>query len=243
MLCPGFTMTISPTRTSSDGISSSRPSRSTSAVLGARSISLVMASDVRLFDRVSIYFPMVTSARIMAAASKYRFMAQSWARMRSPRPMAYPMTNSWLTLYAAAAVDPMATSVSILGAPCSSVLNPFSKYFRFRYITGSVRINWVSAKIITFSWPVRIPGSGKPSICPMDTYISTTRNTMDHKSRCFMARVSSDAFFCTSLAAFLTSCPFTEAPYPASVTASIIVFSSTAPSAYSTVMEFCRRFT
>ena len=88
MLCPGFTITSSPTRTSPAGISCSLPSLTTSAVFGARSISFVIASDVRLLERVSIYFPIVTSARIMAAASKYRFMAQSWASSIFPRPMA-----------------------------------------------------------------------------------------------------------------------------------------------------------
>ena len=71
-LLPGFTCRISPARISSAGISSTVPSRSTKAVLGAISISLVMASLVFPLERASRYLPMLISARIMTADSKYR---------------------------------------------------------------------------------------------------------------------------------------------------------------------------
>ena len=70
MLAPGLTISRSPTATSSTGISASTPSRSTSAVLGARSISLVIASPVLPFERVSRNLPSVMSANIMPADSK-----------------------------------------------------------------------------------------------------------------------------------------------------------------------------
>ena len=75
ILWPGFTWTMSPLSTSSAGISKTSPSRSTKAVLGARAMSREMASEVLPLERVSRYFPRVIRARIMAAVSKYRFMA------------------------------------------------------------------------------------------------------------------------------------------------------------------------
>ena len=70
MRSPGRTTTRSPTSTSSTGISTSAPSRRTVAVLGARSISRVMASLVLPLERVSRNLPRVISVRIMPADSK-----------------------------------------------------------------------------------------------------------------------------------------------------------------------------
>ena len=67
---PGRTQTMSPTCTCSMGTETVVPPRSTSAVLGARSISFSMASPVLPLLRVSRYLPSVTSARIIAADSK-----------------------------------------------------------------------------------------------------------------------------------------------------------------------------
>ncbi len=70
MACPGRTAILSPTRTSSTGISTSAPSRSTLAVLGARSIRRVMASLVLPLERVSRNLPRVMRVRIIPADSK-----------------------------------------------------------------------------------------------------------------------------------------------------------------------------
>ena len=70
--CPGRTTTMSPTRTCSTGISTSSLLRITTAVLGAKSIKCVIASDVRLFDFASRYFPSVISVRMVAPDSKYK---------------------------------------------------------------------------------------------------------------------------------------------------------------------------
>ena len=70
MLWPGRMMTMSPGSTSSTGTSSSTPLRSTTAVLGARSISLVMASLVLDLERASSHLPKVISVRMVAAPSK-----------------------------------------------------------------------------------------------------------------------------------------------------------------------------
>ena len=67
---PGRTTTRSSTRTSSTGISTSPPSRSTEAVLGARSISRVMAWPVLPLERVSSHLPRVMRVRIIPADSK-----------------------------------------------------------------------------------------------------------------------------------------------------------------------------
>ena len=70
MEAPGLTKMRSPTATSSTGISTSAPSRRTVAVLGARSISRLMASLVFPLERVSRYLPRVMRVRIMPADSK-----------------------------------------------------------------------------------------------------------------------------------------------------------------------------
>ena len=70
MLCPGRITTMSPGTTSSTGISTSAPLRSTTALLGARSISLEMASEVRLLERASSHLPKVMRVRMVAADSK-----------------------------------------------------------------------------------------------------------------------------------------------------------------------------
>ena len=71
---PSRTASTSPVCTSSTGISVSCPSLTRTAVLGARSISFVMASDVLAFALASINFPRVISVRIMPEDSKYRSM-------------------------------------------------------------------------------------------------------------------------------------------------------------------------
>ena len=67
---PGRTTMRSPTATSSTGTSTSAPSRSTMAVLGARSIRRVMAWLVLPLERVSSHLPRVIRVRIMPADSK-----------------------------------------------------------------------------------------------------------------------------------------------------------------------------
>ena len=67
---PARTMTRSPTRTCSVGMVCSTPSRTTVAVLGARSMSAVMAPVVRPLARASKNLPSVMRVRIMPAESK-----------------------------------------------------------------------------------------------------------------------------------------------------------------------------
>ena len=69
-LSPARTARMSPSRTSSMPMRSSRPSTRRVASLGARSMSLAMASVVLPFARASKYLPSVMSVRIMAADSK-----------------------------------------------------------------------------------------------------------------------------------------------------------------------------
>ena len=71
-LSPGLTRKISPSFTSSAGISTSSPSRSITTVSGASFISLVIASLVFPLERASRYLPSVISVRMVPADSKYR---------------------------------------------------------------------------------------------------------------------------------------------------------------------------
>ena len=81
---PAFTTSVSPACTSSTGTVNSCPSRSTVAVLGARFINLVMASEVLPFARASSVFPNVISVRIMPADSKYKSIIKLWTAAISP---------------------------------------------------------------------------------------------------------------------------------------------------------------
>ena len=74
ILAPGRTITVSPSFSSSTGISISSPLLSTVAVFGARSKSLLIASEVFPLDLASRYFPTVISVRIIDADSKYKSM-------------------------------------------------------------------------------------------------------------------------------------------------------------------------
>ena len=70
MLSPGFTTNRSPAFTCSTGTVTSWPSRSSTAVLGARRIRPFRASVVLPLDRASSILPTVIRVRIMAADSK-----------------------------------------------------------------------------------------------------------------------------------------------------------------------------
>ena len=91
-------------------------------------------------------------------------------------------------------------------------------------------------------------GTGHPHIiCPIEKYISTSKNPSDANSRFFSFGVSwsskaSRAFWFTSAPrpAAPLPLPFTVAPYPASATAFIIALSVASPS---TPMEFVKRLT
>ena len=72
MLSPGFTANRSPFLTCSTLTSTSAPSRSSTAVLGARRIRLLRASVVFPLERASNSLPTVMRVRIMAADSKYK---------------------------------------------------------------------------------------------------------------------------------------------------------------------------
>ena len=67
---PGFTINMSPARTSSTGMRDSFPSLSTRAVFGAIFMSPFSASVVRPLEMDSKSFPTVMRAGIMAADSK-----------------------------------------------------------------------------------------------------------------------------------------------------------------------------
>ncbi len=68
--CPDFTTIMSLIFTSAMGTSTSSPSRIIVAVCGAKLMSFVKASEVRLFDLASKYFPKVIKVRMVAPDSK-----------------------------------------------------------------------------------------------------------------------------------------------------------------------------
>ncbi|MPN57558.1 hypothetical protein SDC9_205252 [bioreactor metagenome] len=70
ILCPGLTAMISPTITSSTGISISSPFRTTRAICGTSLIRELIAEEVFFLDKLSKYFPKVIKVRIMPADSK-----------------------------------------------------------------------------------------------------------------------------------------------------------------------------
>ena len=85
-LMPLRTTRISPFSTSSTGISSSAPSRSTTAVFGAKSISFVIASLVLPLARASRNLPKVISVKIIPADSKYKSIENRCTSAKSPCP-------------------------------------------------------------------------------------------------------------------------------------------------------------
>ena len=74
---PGLTKIISPTITSSIGITTSLPSLINVAVLGASPINFLIACDVFPLEIASKYLPNVIKVKITAADSKYKCIAYS----------------------------------------------------------------------------------------------------------------------------------------------------------------------
>ena len=112
-------MTVSPITISSAGTVTSRPSRRTRALSGARRSRAEMAPVVFLRERCSKYLPTVTRVRIMPADSKYR------SGMPSIRPaMSKPIS---MRLYTRPAAAPKATRESILELTRNSLENPTVK--------------------------------------------------------------------------------------------------------------------
>ena len=56
---------------------------------------------------------------------------------------------------------------------------------------GTVRMSCVRAEIMAFSMPVRMPGTGRPIMEPMATYIRGISRTMEATRRTFMLCCSS----------------------------------------------------
>ena len=113
---PGRTTMVSPTITSSREICISSPSRITVAVLGAKSISLRMDSEVLPFVRSSKYLPSKIRAIITPAVSKYRFLT----RLTSPPAMAYTA----YTPYKYAAPVPRPIKESMFGVNLNRLRRP-----------------------------------------------------------------------------------------------------------------------
>ena len=95
---PGRITTMSPSRHLLRGDRlSPAPSRSTTAVLGARSTSLPMASAVLALERASRNLPTVIRVRIMAADSKYRCVGVLVHQLHVPVAEPIGHAGTWRT--------------------------------------------------------------------------------------------------------------------------------------------------
>ena len=107
----------------------------------------------------------------------------------SPRVCAAVRANRAYTLYTKDAPDPSATSVSILGARCKSPRKPLMKNRWLMTMTAAVSSSWASPSAAGFA--AKKDGRGQPHIvCPMERYMSTSKNPRDAKSRRFRRGVS-----------------------------------------------------
>ena len=123
-LCPGLTIIISPTLTSSTGTSSISPFFSTKAILGAKFMSFSIASEVLPLALPSKNLPKVIKVRITPADSKYRSWEYLITNSMFPVPRPVPILYIAKTPYKAAAPVPTATKESIFGFLFHRVLNP-----------------------------------------------------------------------------------------------------------------------
>ena len=138
-------------------------------------------------------------------------------------------------LYPKAAVAPSATSVSMLGARCHRLLKPLMKNFWLMTMTATVSksssspmATWLRAKKA---------GTGQPHImCPMEKYMSTSKNPSDAISRRLRTGVSRSS----SGSGAACAAPLRDAPYPACCTAAITCAGAAVPS---TPMELVSRLT
>ena len=120
-------------------------------------------------------------------------------------------------------MDPIATNVSMLGAPERTLFHPLTKNFLLINIT--IAASTICITVMPMWFPSRNFGSGRWNmVCPIEKYISTSRNTTDVTSLRLRTglSLSSRAFSWASrefVEDWLSSAPCTAAPYPASSTA------------------------
>ena len=110
--------------------------------------------------------------------------------------------------------EPIATSVSMLGASFTSDLNPFMK--NFWLMTIMIPARSISITETATGLPCRKAGIGKPNImCPIDTYMRTRRSITDEMRRDLRTGVSlfsSDSSSDPKLLSEDLSLPATDAP-------------------------------
>ena len=115
-------------------------------------------------------------------------------------------------LHTKLAIEPIATSVSMLGERCTSPLKPLMKNFWLITITMPASSSCTSPMAMWL--PSNQRGSGQPHImCPMEKYISTSKKPSEAISRRFSlgvswsASASSSALVLAAAAAFLGLAP------------------------------------
>ena len=156
ILEPGLTIIISPTSTSSIGISISLSSLTIIAVLGLSPINFFIASPVLPFARDSKYLPSKTNVIITPALSKYIWCTA----IVSPWVIKYREYK----LYISAALEPIVIKESIVGAFAIIDLTPLEKNLFPAITIGIVKNNWVNAKFNGFISGLIIFGNGNGPI-------------------------------------------------------------------------------
>ena len=135
---PCLTTRISPAATCETGTSISFPSTSFVTLSGARRRSFSISLPVRRFDFSSSHLPTVTRVKMVAADSKYRFIAYPCA---TSSPACTKMRIIITNEYKNETPAPSATSVSILGTFLISALTPLVKKRKFTPITAAVSMH------------------------------------------------------------------------------------------------------
>jgi len=129
---PGLTRMMSPTLSSSTGISSVDPFLITVAERGLKPASFLIACEVLDFARASRNLPSIMSVTIMDEPSKYK-CGIAWPSVKNPG------RNVATTEYRYADIDPIATRVFMSDVFCLSALKaPIRKRSPTQKTTGVV---------------------------------------------------------------------------------------------------------
>ena len=140
----------------------------------------------------------------------------------SPRDVARKIRTRPAILYPNDAAEPMATSVSMFGAPCKRPFAPFRKNRLWITKTTAARTACRDAFTAGFS---RNAGNGSPNIRPIARYIKRSTKPTE-RNRLLRSRLNS--VFTKGSSSFAVS--GATKPYPAAVTAAAISASEASPS-------------
>ena len=128
-----------------------------------------------------------------------------------PSAWARVMASSTYTLHRKETPEPRATSVSMFGAPCRTLLKPLIKNFWLMTMMIAARS---ICTMPTATWlPSKKRGRGQPHImCPMEKYMSTMRKPREAIRRFFRTGVSRSASSSEPGEGEALCAPFLDAP-------------------------------